>query len=96
MKITSIIRRDETITKEINLPYFCKYEDGKFLKVIDEIKCVEINTSHNYLSLSSFATWVREGTICTSEQCSEEEFNEAYRKVLFEIEKRAKVHELPF
>lgn len=86
MKIIQTIKREETIEKEISLPYFCKIpDDNCYFKIIAEDKAMKVdvtpywtaiilNTSPNSL-IGDFSKTV---------ECSEDEFNEACHKASFE------------
>lgn len=92
MTIKQTIKREETIEKEISLPYFCKITEGKdttYFKVADEKTSIEayIGISHNYYRTCKRSVSVDSNDISKAEEITEQEFNEAYHKALFEIGK---------
>lgn len=95
MTIKSVIKKEETIEKEISLPYFCKYENY-WMKILDEERLLQVywnNEKSNSIRLS--AIWLNNTEVSQSVECTEDEFNEMYHKALFEIGKYVPAPDVP-
>lgn len=88
MKLQQVIKKEEYVEKEIPLPYFCKLGDGSYFKVITEerIVIVKLNTLWAQIQLYELIAG-HGGDIAKGQEITEQEFNEAYHKALFEIGK---------
>lgn len=99
MLIKTTIKKEETIEREVSLPYFCKYDNPltspQYFKVTEE-KVVDVTFGFgNYNSISCYQHGVNDAKIAAGEEITEQEFNEAYHKALFEIGKYVPVPETP-
>jgi hypothetical protein len=98
MLIKSVIKKEETIEKEISLPYFCKYYDNLSEKFtyfkLTEDRVIDVMDGKNYKNISSYGHGVNDYKIAQSIECDEQEFNEAYHKALFEIGKYVPLPEI--
>lgn len=94
MKIKSIIKKEETIEKEISLPYFCKWDDDYYLKVISENELLQVKNGHvkgsYFYPNNVFTSEIAKGT-----EITEDEFNRNYNEVIFHNGKYVPVPETP-
>jgi hypothetical protein len=87
MKISTTIKEEKTIEKEIQLPYFCKY-GGYFLKISSPENVIKISYSENTITTIIVCdAGVFKTEIAKGEEIIEEEFNKAYSKALGAIDK---------
>jgi hypothetical protein len=86
MKISTTIKKEEVIEKEIQLPYFCKY-GGYFLKISSPENVIKISYSENTITTIIVCdAGVFKTEIAKGEEATEEEFNTAYSKALGAID----------
>lgn len=96
MKIQAVIKSEQTIEKEISLPYFCKVEDGFFIKVLTEERIILVKMHSLWCQIILYELLSgHSGDISKGQEITETEFNEAYHKALFEIGKYVPAPEVP-
>lgn len=86
MKIPFVISVKNTEEREIDLPYFCRLKD-RFYKVVSEDISIQVDPSPTYTLANKCGTWLVKTEVGEATPCTEQEFNEAYHKALFEIGK---------
>jgi hypothetical protein len=84
MKIQTTVTVYDTIEMEIELPYYCKFED-KFYKIFSENKTIRVSYSPTYSTICSSATWLFEKEIAKAVSITPVEFAEAYVAALDNI-----------
>lgn len=84
MKIQTTVTVNEIIEVEIELPYYCKYED-KFFKVISEKKTIQVTARETYSNICSTQTWLYEKDIARATTILSYEFENAYLNALSNI-----------
>lgn len=100
MIIKSVIKKEETIEKEVTLPYFCKIPDWNgfsYLKIMENESVVKVDIELGMWCgikyMSNHTPYIEE--IYRSEEISEGEFNQAYHEALMEIGKYVPAPEMP-
>jgi hypothetical protein len=83
-----ILKGSVEIEKEINLPYFCKYSDNHFIKVVSKYKCVVVQT-YSFSFVIEVNNTPHVGIISQSVPIAEEEFNQAFEAALTKIQNQS-------
>lgn len=87
MKIFETVKKEVTIEKEINLPYFFK-EGSSYFKIASEEHAFKLETSDNYLAVIASSTYLYARNAATGVEITEEEFDAAYMDVQEKIKAR--------
>lgn len=85
LKLTGTVKVDQTVEKEIDLPYFCQYGGNTFYKVISEDDVI-IATTYSFSKGIEVGYVTHNKTqLAKAEPCSERAFIEAAQIAFFHI-----------
>lgn len=88
MKINQMVHESRLIEIDIELPYFCKSDEDTFIKVITEDRILVVKTHNLWSQILLYELMSgHHSDIAKGQQITEQEFNEACHKALFEIGK---------
>jgi hypothetical protein len=90
MKIQTTVQVNEIIEVDIELPYYCQYED-KFYKVVSKEKTIKVSPYEKYSYISSSATWLFEKEIAKATTINSLRFADAYLQAMDNITKLQEV-----
>ena len=84
MKIQTTITVYDTIEMDIELPYYCQFED-KFFKVVSDKKTIQVTARESYSNICSTETWLYEKDIARATAITAVQFADAYVNALNNI-----------